>query len=58
MTLTNMKKLKTVEGFYYHFYVEKSGNPETNSEVSVIDTAIFIIGAIAAGDYFVDEVKA
>ena len=57
MTLTNMKKLKTVEGFYYHFYVEKSGNPETNSEVSVIDTAIFIIGAIAAGEYFGDEVK-
>ena len=57
MTLTNMKKLKTIEGFYYHFYAEKSGNPASGSEVSVIDTAIFVIGALAAGEYFGDEVK-
>jgi hypothetical protein len=56
MTLTNMKKLKTIEGFYYHFYYEKSGKP-ADCEVSVIDTAIFIIGALAAGEYFGDEVK-
>ena len=57
MTLTNMKKLDTVEGFYYHFYAEKSGNPASGSEISVIDTAIFVIGAIAAGEYFGDEVR-
>lgn len=57
MTLTNMKKLERIEGFYYHFYVEKSGRAASGSEISVIDSAIFIIGALAAGEYFGDEVK-
>jgi hypothetical protein len=57
MTLSNMKNLNTIEGFYYHFYNEKSGKPATGSEVSVIDTAIFVIGALAAGEYFGGEVE-
>ena len=57
MTLENLKTLETVEGFYYHFYLDKSGKPANGSEISVIDTAIFIIGAIAAGEYFGGEVK-
>ena len=57
MTLENLKTLETVEGFYYHFYLDKSGKPANGSEISVIDTAIFVIGAIAAGEYFGGEVK-
>lgn len=56
-TLKNMKNLKTVEGFYYHFYNEKSGNPASGSEISNIDTAIFIAGALVAGEYFGGEAK-
>lgn len=55
MTLTNIKDLITFEGFYYHFYNLKSGTP-TDCEVSVIDTAIFVIGALMAGEYFGGEV--
>ena len=58
MTLENLKTLETVEGFYYHFYLDKSGKAASGSEVSVIDTAIFIIGALAAGEYFGGETKA
>jgi len=57
MTLENMKNLKRVNGFYYHFYYEKNGRPAAGSEVSGIDTAIFIIGALSAGEYFGGEVK-
>lgn len=56
-TLKSMSKLKTIEGFYYHFYNEKTGNPATGSEISNIDTAIFVAGALMAGEYFQGEVK-
>lgn len=56
-TLASMKKLETVHGFYYHFYVQRTGNPSKGSEVSCIDTALFIAGALVAGEYFGGNVQ-
>ena len=39
-------------GFYYHFINIENGKREWNCEISIIDTAIFICGAITAGEYF------
>lgn len=44
-------------GFYYHFVNMQNGKREWNCEISVIDTAIFICGAITAGEYFGGIVK-
>lgn len=40
------------KGFYYHFLDMKSGHRIWNSEVSTIDTAILIAGALTAAQYF------
>jgi hypothetical protein len=45
------------KGFYYHFLDMKSGHRMWNSEVSTIDTAILIAGALTAAQYF-DRPKA
>jgi hypothetical protein len=39
-------------GFYYHFLNMKDGKRMWDCEVSLIDTAILICGAICAGEYF------
>ena len=39
-------------GFYYHFVSMNTGAPVWNSEVSSIDTALFLAGALSAGEYF------
>jgi hypothetical protein len=39
-------------GFYYHFLDMESGKRAWRSELSSVDTAIFIAGAIAAAQYF------
>jgi hypothetical protein len=39
-------------GFYYHFLDMKSGKRAWRSELSTIDTAIFVAGALAAAQYF------
>ena len=44
-------------GFYYHFINMQTGKREWNSEISIIDTAIFICGAITVGEFFGEEVK-
>ena len=56
-TLKSFKKLEKVEGFYYHFYNYNTGAVATGSEVSNIDTAIFLCGALFAGQYFGGEVQ-
>ena len=58
MTLSNVKNLDRVNGFYYHFYQEKLGTVAQDSEVSNIDTAIFLCGALLAGKYFGEETLA
>lgn len=52
MTLSKMKEIERVHGFYYHFYNEKIGGIAKDSEVSNIDSAIFLCGALVAGSYF------
>lgn len=52
--------LNTVEGkngFYYHFININTGKKEWNCEISIIDTAIFICGALTVGEFFQGEVK-
>lgn len=39
-------------GFYYHFVNMKTGKRALNSEISSIDTSLFIAGALTAGQYF------
>ncbi|MBR2047774.1 MAG: hypothetical protein IKC09_10590 [Oscillospiraceae bacterium] len=57
-TLTSMLGLETVHGFYYHFYTQRTGNPTKGVEVSCIDTALLVAGALVAGEYFGGNVEA
>lgn len=54
---TFINNVECTNGFFYHFINMNTGKREWNCEVSIIDTAIFICGAIAAGEYFGGEVK-
>jgi len=45
-------------GFFHHFLHLSTGKRWGHSEVSVIDTALFIAGAITAGEYFGADVQA
>lgn len=54
-TLNTFKKLEQVNGFFYHFIDMSTAKHSSGSEVSVIDTAIFIFGALTAGEYFGGE---
>jgi hypothetical protein len=39
-------------GFYFHFLHRDSGRREWRSELSMVDTALLIAGALAAAEYF------
>lgn len=54
---TFLHNMESTNGFFYHFVNMENAQREWNSEVSIIDTAIFICGAIFAGEYFKGEVK-
>ena len=54
---TFLNNVEGKNGFYYHFINMKTAKREWNCEISIIDTAIFICGAIAAGEFFQGEVK-
>jgi hypothetical protein len=54
--LTFRDELEQVDGFYYHFYHLSTGE-KYDVEVSTIDTALFLCGAIVAAEYFDGEVK-
>ena len=54
---TFLKNVEGTNGFFYHFINMKTGKREWNSELSIIDTGIFICGAITAGEYFGGEIK-
>jgi len=56
-TLYTLMKMETMNGFYYHFIDMHNGSRYWQSEVSVIDTAILIAGALTAGEYFGGVVK-
>lgn len=54
---TFLNNMEATNGFFYHFVNMETAKREWNSEVSIIDTGIFICGAIFAGEYFKGEVK-
>src|SRR5450755_3784334 len=45
------------KGFYYHFLHMDTGRRAWKSELSTVDTAIFIAGVLTAACYFKDENK-
>ncbi len=49
-------KMTHQHGFFYHFVDLHSGQRAWKSEVSSIDTALLILGALTAGQYFGGEV--
>jgi hypothetical protein len=59
-TLGTLKTLynnvEQVEGFYVHFVNMHTGKRVWNSEVSIIDTSLVIMGAMTASEYFGEEV--
>ena len=54
---TFLKYVEGENGFYYHFVNMQNGKREWNCEISIIDTAIFICGAITVGEYFGGVIK-
>ena len=54
---TFINNIEDINGFYYHFLNIEDGTREWNCEISIIDTAIFICGALTAGEYFGGIVK-
>ncbi len=44
-------------GFFYHFLDMETVQRAGDTEISIIDTALFLCGAITAGEYFGGEVK-
>jgi hypothetical protein len=50
----HLNKMPNEHGFYYHFSDVKTGKPLINSEVSSIDTSIFLCGVLTARAYFND----
>lgn len=44
-------------GFFYHFLNIHTGRRAGKSEISTVDTAILVSGALTAGEYFGGEVK-
>ena len=51
-TLRAFKKMENFEGFTYHYFDVNTGKRMWASEVSCIDTALFLAGVITAGEYF------
>ena len=56
-TLVTMNtKPETIHGFYYHFLYMDTGARDRGCELSVIDTALLVAGALCAGAYFAGRV--
>lgn len=49
---TFINNVEGENGFFYHFINMETGKREWNCEISIIDTAIFICGAIFIGEFF------
>lgn len=50
--LTFRNKVPHKKGFFYHFLDMRTGSRVWSSEISSIDTALFLAGALFAGEYF------
>ena len=57
-TLLTFQNMQRTHGFWYHFVDMQTGLRAWNSEVSIIDSAIFINGALTVGRYFGGRVEA
>ena len=44
-------------GFFYHFLDPHTGKRAGKSEISTVDTAILVAGALTSGEYFGGEIK-
>ncbi len=55
-TLDTLLQLESDNGFLYHFYKIPQATRAYNCELSVIDTALAVAGALTAGSYFGGEV--
>ena len=52
-----IENMEESNGFYYHFIDISTAKRAWNSEVSIIDTGIFICGALLSGEYFKGEIQ-
>ena len=52
LTLVTLKNMRRVHGFFYHFVNMKAATREWSSELSIIDTAICMNGALTVGQYY------
>lgn len=55
-TLETLSKVKQKHGFFIHFFNEETLE-DVSKEYSTIDTAILMMGALTAGEFFGGEVK-
>lgn len=51
-TLETFLRLRSEHGFFFHFLDMNTGKRAWECEVSIIDTGLFLAGALAAGKYF------
>lgn len=51
-TIDTLLQLPHDNGFLYHFYTIPQGKRANNCELSIIDTALAVAGALTAGGYF------
>lgn len=60
-TLKSIRKLKNINGFYYHFIERNTGlrgwNDSHVVELSSATTGTMLMGALVAGEYFGGEIK-
>ena len=56
-TLDTLIGMETHGGFFFHWVHMETSQPLSGSEVSIIDTALLLAGAIVAAEYFEGEVK-
>ena len=57
LTMDTLLNMEHYNGFYHHFISMETTERVWNSEVSVIDTALLMVGVLSAGQYFGGEVK-
>lgn len=57
-TLKTLQSMQRTHGFWYHFVDMQTGIRVWESEVSIIDSALLIAGALTAGRYFGGRVQA
>lgn len=51
-TFETLRTMDNTEGFFFHFVDQTTSKRVWDSEVSVIDTGILMMGVLTAGDYF------